>query len=215
VIARFGRFTLDSGRRQLLRDGRHVHLTPKAFDLLTRLVEDAPRVVRKSELHAHLWPDTFVSDATLVGLIKELRAALDDRHADAPLLRTAHRIGYALGHAVEKVHQAADERRLTRWIVVATRNIELVSGENLIGRHPASAISIQAAGVSRRHARILVSEEAARLEDLGSKNGTLVRDTRLQGPVVLRDGDRIQIGPIGIVYRESSQGPSTQTLMKP
>jgi len=36
---RFGAFTFHVDRRQLLRDGANVHLTPKAFDLLALLIE--------------------------------------------------------------------------------------------------------------------------------------------------------------------------------
>jgi DNA-binding winged helix-turn-helix (wHTH) protein len=90
-MARFGSFVLDSARRQLRRNGSVVHLTPKAFDLLAMLVAEAPRVVPKAELHERLWPGTFVTDATLVGLVKEVRRALDDRDPAAPLVRTAHR----------------------------------------------------------------------------------------------------------------------------
>jgi DNA-binding winged helix-turn-helix (wHTH) protein len=79
MTVRFGAFALDSDRRQLTRRGDDIHLTPKAFDLLVLLADQAPRVVRKSVLHERLWPGTFVSDATLVGLVKELRRALDDR----------------------------------------------------------------------------------------------------------------------------------------
>ena len=104
VIARFGPCEVDSDRRQLLNNGVEVHLTPKAFDLLALLIGEAPRVVRKDELHKRLWADTFVSDATLVGLIKELRRALRDHDAKAPIIRTAHGVGYAFAahcqHAV-------------------------------------------------------------------------------------------------------------------
>src|SRR5262245_9249814 len=100
-MARFGSFELDTAQRQLRRDGRDVHVTPKAFDLLTLLVDAAPRVVRKTEIHERLWPNTFVADATLTGLIKELRRALDDRDSEAPLIRTAHRVGYAFSAALE------------------------------------------------------------------------------------------------------------------
>jgi hypothetical protein len=43
VVARFGAFTFDSGRRQLTRGDHAVHLTPKAFDLLELLYRlDSP-----------------------------------------------------------------------------------------------------------------------------------------------------------------------------
>jgi DNA-binding winged helix-turn-helix (wHTH) protein len=72
MVMHFGPFTLDSDRRQVFRDGTVAHLTPKAFELLTSLVTAAQRVVSKRELHDRLWPGTFVSDATLAGLVKEL-----------------------------------------------------------------------------------------------------------------------------------------------
>ncbi len=104
LTTRFGPLSLDRQQRTLTRDGREIHVTPKAFDLLLLLVDQAPRIVPKGELHQRLWPATFVSDATLVGLIKELRRALDDRdsaEADHPhrqpsgvRVRAAARAGY-------------------------------------------------------------------------------------------------------------------------
>jgi DNA-binding winged helix-turn-helix (wHTH) protein len=60
VIARFGQFTLDTDQRRLFRGEADVHLTPKAFDLLVLLIDEAPHVVRKGALHQRLWQDTFV-----------------------------------------------------------------------------------------------------------------------------------------------------------
>jgi len=49
VTVRLGAFALDSDRRQLTRDDVEIHLTPKAFDLLALLADEAPRVVRKTK----------------------------------------------------------------------------------------------------------------------------------------------------------------------
>lgn len=65
-------------------------------------------------------------------------------------------------------------------------------------------------GVSRRHARIVVEEARALLEDLGSKNGTVRGDARVK-QAVLQDGDRIHLGPLLLVYRASHSGMSTET----
>jgi DNA-binding winged helix-turn-helix (wHTH) protein len=81
---------------RLRRDGADIHLTPKAFELLVALLDGAPRVVSKRELHGRLWPGGAVPDATRVALVKQLRAALDDHDRRAPLIRTVHRVGYAL-----------------------------------------------------------------------------------------------------------------------
>jgi DNA-binding winged helix-turn-helix (wHTH) protein len=210
VSARFGPFTLDSDRRQLTKAGGEIHLTPKAFDLLALLVAEAPRVVRKSELHERLWASTFVSDATLVSLVKEIRRALDDRDSTASLIRTAHAVGYAFAGELQPT--APQRAAVSRWVVTGGRRIPLTDGDNLIGREPASTVCLDAAGVSRRHARIVIGSGVALLDDLGSKNGTTRGDRPVTGTVELHDGDRIQIGPIVVIYHESASGISTETI---
>jgi DNA-binding winged helix-turn-helix (wHTH) protein len=217
VHVRFGLFTLDQDRRLLQRDETDVHLTPKAFDLLVLLIEEAPRVMRKAELHERLWPGTFVSDATLVGLIKEIRRALDDRDATSRLVRTAFGVGYAFCGTVESTRLAPVRgnpriEEKSWWIVAGGRNIALSEGEHLIGRDPASAVWLDVPGVSRRHARLVIDRQGASIEDLASKNGTTLREQPVTGPLPLHDGDRIQLGPIVVVFHVSASGPSTATL---
>jgi DNA-binding winged helix-turn-helix (wHTH) protein len=213
MTARFGRFTVDSERRQLTRDDDEIHLTPKAFDLLALLIAEAPRVVRKDELHRRLWPGTFVSDATLVGLIKEIRRALDDRDGRTPLIRTAHGVGYAFAGDLQRL--AALAAGVSRWIVAGSRRIALVEGENIVGRDPAATVHLDAPGISRRHARISVRGTEVLIEDLASKNGTMVNETAVKKPVDLHDGDRIQVGPIVVIYHASASGMSTETFVRP
>jgi hypothetical protein len=203
---------LDSERRQLTRDEVEIHLTPKAFDLLLLLIVEAPRVVRKNELHDHLWPGTFVSDATLVALVKQLRRAFGDRGARAPIVRTAHRVGYAFGAALERVESVPFV--VSRWLVVGGRRCALVDRETVIGRDPAATVHLDAAGVSRRHARIVVDGSIALLEDLGSKNGTALRGELITKPTELRDGDEIRVGPVALGYRSSDRGVSTETTTR-
>jgi DNA-binding winged helix-turn-helix (wHTH) protein len=214
VSVRFGAFAFHPDRRQLLRDGVDVHLTPKAFDLLELLIERAPAVVSKKEIHKALWPETFVSDATLVGLVKEVRRALGDAHEGA-LVRTAHRVGYAFGARIDWGTSASDgEGRapsVTHWLVAGDRTIPLQDGVSVIGRDPEAAVRLDAAGVSRRHARIALAQGVATLEDLGSKNGTLVGSEPVRGPVTLRNADRIQIASELLVFRMSGDGISTAT----
>lgn len=99
------------------------------------------------------------------------------------------------------------------WIVAGSRRIPLGDGENVIGRDPAAIVQLDAAGISRRHARIVVDGDA-RLEDLGSKNGTMVNDAAVETPVVLHDGDRISVGPIIVIYHASTSGVSTETIVQ-
>jgi DNA-binding winged helix-turn-helix (wHTH) protein len=204
---RFDSFELDASRRLLLRDGRVVHLQPKAFDLLKLLVDAAPRVVAKSELHERLWPNGVVSDSTLVYLVKEIRRALGDRGRNEPMIRTAHRIGYAFDAPVTR----APRTRLSRWLVVGERRIPLADGEHFIGRDPEADVLLDYSTVSRHHARLVVSEAGAVLEDLGSKNGTTIGGAVLTGAVTLCNGDRFACGRVPLTYRESSAGLPTAT----
>jgi DNA-binding winged helix-turn-helix (wHTH) protein len=211
-MARFGSFELDSVRRQLLRNGEVVHLTPKAFDLLTVLVDAAPGVVTKAQIHERLWPRTFVSDATLIGLVKELRRALDDRDRDAPVIRTAHRVGYAFCLEIE--NRGAKPPPVCGWLIAGERRIPLASGENVVGRDPACAVWLDHATVSRRHAKIVASDEGVVLEDLGSKNGTEVGQTALGESVALRDGDSVRFGKVTVTFRASNVAAPTAELSR-
>jgi len=211
VIVRFRIWTLDSDRRLITgSDGTVVHLTPKAFDLLTTLIEAAPRVVKKDELHRRLWPGVFVSDATLVGVVKEVRHAFREASAaDVPVVRTSHGVGYAFAAALEPLPHHPEVPEC--WVIVGDRRVRLTSREVIIGRDGASDVRLDAAGVSRRHARIVVTSTGAYLEDLGSKNGTMLRGKACAGPTPLQDGDTIRLGPISLIFRAPDSMASTQT----
>jgi DNA-binding winged helix-turn-helix (wHTH) protein len=209
VQIRFETFLLDLTRRQLTRDGEVLHLTPKAFDLLALLVDRAPAVVSKKELHEKLWPDSFVSDATLVSVVKEVRRTLGDRARSQPIIRTAHTVGYAFSLEVEKRLPIPSAR--THWLLVNERRVMLEGGENIIGRDPAAIVWLDASSVSRRHARIIVGDDGARLEDLGSKNGTKVGDRLVTGETTLENGDVIVVGAIHLRYGTADTGATTDT----
>jgi DNA-binding winged helix-turn-helix (wHTH) protein len=206
---RFRSFVLHTDRRQLLRDGIDIHLTPKAFELLALLIERAPAVVTKAEIHQRLWPETFVADVTLVGLMKEVRRALGGEE-EAPLIRTVHRVGYAFAEPID-TGQPREATAASHWLVVGDRRIALRSGANLVGRDPQATVWLDVPGVSRRHAQIVLEDGVATLEDLGSKNGTLCGGDLVRGRIRLRHGDRIQIATEVLVLQESTGGISTVT----
>jgi DNA-binding winged helix-turn-helix (wHTH) protein len=208
MAKRFGSFELDPQRRQLSREGRVQHLTPKAFDLLLLLVDAAPRVVPKSELHQALWPAGVVTDATLTGLIKEIRRALSDSAEDSPIIRTAHRVGYAFEAPLTDAPSASVH---SHWLIAMNGRIALAGGENIIGRDPAARVWLDHATISRRHARVTVLAAGTVLEDLGSKNGTHFRGVPLTGPATLKNGDEFTCGQLVITYRQSSAEMPTAT----
>ena len=209
----FGPFSLDPDTRQLLRGGDEVHLSPKAFDLLRLLIEDRARAIPRTELHQRLWPSTFVLETNLASLVAEIRRALDDSADDPQFVRTMHRVGYRfIGHVTGDGQQPAVQPLQVRyWLVWDTRQVALTEGENIIGRAPDASVWIDAAGVSRHHARIIASN-APTIEDLGSKNGTFVRGAPVTVPHALNDGDQIRLGSVVVTFRVPPVAGSTDTV---
>ena len=151
----FGEFVFDSDRRQLLRRREPVHLSRKAFDALGILLERRPDAVTKEELHARLWPGTFVSDANLSVVVAEVRKALGDEPQSPRFIRTVHRIGYAFTAGGDEPDVGSAGRHGPEaWLVWNERVLPLSRGEQVIGRDPSCAIWLDGTGVSRRHARI-------------------------------------------------------------
>ncbi|MBE7210992.1 MAG: winged helix-turn-helix domain-containing protein [Gluconacetobacter diazotrophicus] len=75
---RFGAFSLDDGRRELLRDGVPVPLSSRGFDLLRALLRAPDRVVSRGELLRSAWPDTAVDEHNLSVQMSKLRQALGE-----------------------------------------------------------------------------------------------------------------------------------------
>jgi diguanylate cyclase (GGDEF)-like protein len=70
-----------------------------------------------------------------------------------------------------------------------------IDGPTLLGRDPACTIPLHDFGVSRRHVVITPDDDGNYiLQDLGSTNGTRVNGTTVEGPRVLKDGEKIFVG---------------------
>jgi DNA-binding winged helix-turn-helix (wHTH) protein len=208
----FGPFSLDSRTRQLLRDGAEIGLSPKAFQLLLLLVENRSRALSRDELQQQLWPSTFVLETNLAGLIAEVRRALDDTAERPTFVRTMHRFGYRFigdAHEVDAAKQSGPV--LTYWLLWDTRQLPLAEGDNIVGRGIDATVWVDAPGVSRHHARIVVGRGKAMLEDLGSKNGTYVGGHRVTTPHRLADGDQVRLGSVLVTFRIPQPPGATET----
>ena len=159
-----------------------VHLVAQGVSSSSRpWWPDRPRALSKDELHDLLWPETPSSwKRTWPTSSASIRAALGDDaqpaalRPDRPPLRLRLR---GRGGARQCRHAPAPA---SGTALPAHRGRaagpSLAQGEHVLGREPGLAISLDSTTVSRRHARIRVEGDEATIEDLGSKNGTLLND---------------------------------------
>ena len=132
----FGDCSFDSDTYEVLRSGRTVSLSPKAFHLLEILIRERPKAIDRRKLHAELWPGIFVTDANLPNLVAELRSALGDNARSPHVIRTVRGFGYAFSasaRAALPAVAAPSEGPMYR-LIWGNREIALMPGENGIGR---------------------------------------------------------------------------------
>ena len=93
-IYEFGPFRLDLTDHLLLKKGKPVALTPKAFEVLIHLLKRQGRLVQKDELMHEVWADSFVEEANLARTVWMLRKALDPDHDGQSYIETIPKLGY-------------------------------------------------------------------------------------------------------------------------
>ncbi len=81
----------------------HVSLTPKVFDTLVVLVENAGHLVTKERLLEEVWPETFVEEANLSVNIATLRKALGHDCGKQQYIETISKRGYRFAVDVVRV----------------------------------------------------------------------------------------------------------------
>ena len=76
------------------------------------------------------------------------------------------------------------------------RRYPLTEAQTVVGRSPNVEIAIDDNSVSRQHARFTQQGEQVAVEDLVSRNGTYLNDTRIAKSTLLKDGDIIRLGTV-------------------
>ena len=79
-------------------------------------------------------------------------------------------------------------------------------GEYVIGREMSCDILLDSLGVSRQHAKIIVTPERLLVRDLGSTNGTFLGENPVEGSVPVPSGDVIHLGTDGSVELKLLEG---------
>ena len=129
-----------------------------------------------------------------------MRRALDTGGEGPGFVRTVHGFGYAFGAEATEEERKPRPQRAVAQIEWDRDVLPLMEGENVIGRGEEVAVRIDVEGVSRRHARIVADGGRFTLEDLGSKNGTYLREQRLKATAALEDGDTFRLGRTVVVF---------------
>ena len=121
LVYEFGPYRLEPREHRLVRDGRSISLTGKAFETLKVLVERHGMLVTKQELMAAVWPEITVEENNLDRNISTLRKALGDSPTGYQFIETVPRKGYrfvapvtekgAKPQAVSEFHDGAPIQR--------------------------------------------------------------------------------------------------------
>ncbi len=93
---KYADLTLDLDRHKCIRNGETIHLTPKEFTLLQYLMENAGRVVSRSEIQENVWHTHFDTGTNFIDVyINYLRRKID-KDFPSKLIRTKLGIGFIL-----------------------------------------------------------------------------------------------------------------------
>ena len=76
------------------------------------------------------------------------------------------------------------------------KKIVLPDSEVIIGREETSFIRMTSTDVSRQHSSLTPTDKGLLVRDLGSQNGTIVNNVRIEAETLMQPGDLLQIGPI-------------------
>src|SRR3954470_9313825 len=104
----FPPFRLDPVEQQLWHGERLVALRPKAFAILSCLLEQPGQLILRDDLLARFWGDLHLSEGVLKTQIAEIRQALGDTARVPRFIETAHRRGYRFIARVERLTPAAE-----------------------------------------------------------------------------------------------------------
>lgn len=131
----FGKFTLDTRQQVLLFEGKHIPLTPKAFEILVTLIENRDRIVTKEELMDRVWPDTVVEEINIAKNISLLRKILANGNVEGEIdidesqqnhnlyIRTIPKRGYQFVYEIQEREMATAQQPSPKTISDQTPNL--------------------------------------------------------------------------------------------
>jgi DNA-binding winged helix-turn-helix (wHTH) protein/tetratricopeptide (TPR) repeat protein len=124
----FGRFRLNLSERRLSDEQTQISLTPKAFDVLSLLVQRAGHLVEKEELMSRIWPNSFVEEANVARIVHTLRKKLGDDGTGNRFIETVPTKGYRFIAGVETSKDPIT-RDVFEKVVVESESTTLFDGQ--------------------------------------------------------------------------------------
>ena len=202
----FGPFRLVPSERILRRGNQVLPLPPKAFETLLLLVRNPGHLMRKDDLMAALWPDSFVEEVSLASKISLLRKVLAQGGTAGSYIQTVPKLGYRFLPAVTRVWssgpapassaspQESPAERVIRFIALP---FAIMNGDERIaflGHSLPEAISASLAGL--RSLTVRSSLLAARLAEGQQDPRHIAREAdvdMLLAGSILCEGDQLRV----------------------
>jgi adenylate cyclase len=200
AVYEFGPFRLEVGEHRLMREGRSIQLTGKAFDTLRFLVERHGTLVSKRELMNAVWPETAVEENNLDRNISIVRKALGEKATGAQYIETVPRVGYRfVGRLSDAITGMADDSQFPTEDAFAIAVLPFADmspsrdqdyfceglAEELIN----ALTHVDGLRVVSRTASFQFRDSGADVQDVGRKLGA---GTLLEGSV-RKAGDRLRV----------------------
>ncbi|MEQ1642148.1 MAG: winged helix-turn-helix domain-containing protein [Pyrinomonadaceae bacterium] len=110
----FGSFELDPNERLFTKDSEPIPLTPRAFDVLEILVQNAGHLVEKEEFLSRIWDDAIVEEANLARIIYTLRRTLGNGDEGSKYIQTVAKRGYRFVAEVERQDRSGNDHILEK-----------------------------------------------------------------------------------------------------
>jgi class 3 adenylate cyclase/predicted ATPase len=116
----FGDCTLDTQLYVLHRAGRTIPLRSKVFQVLHYLLTHRDQVIAKQELCEQVWPEQFISDAALEGVIKAVRRVVGDSGRTQWCIQTRRGQGYRFVAPLVELVAVPQEDEVSADLAVST-----------------------------------------------------------------------------------------------
>jgi len=111
---RFDGYVFNASRRSLMKNGVRIELTPRVFDLLAKLIENAGEVVTKDELLATVWSDAVVEEGNVNRTVSTLRRKLGRQSDGSDFIETVPKQGYRFIAPIEAAAVSVEPDRPER-----------------------------------------------------------------------------------------------------